>query len=215
LGSTTGGYGIPITPQVVCKNIDIVKTPLVTNVDYRVMTFPEYPESVEEERKSVEEWGGWINSPFSHVYPVSFLKEQYSLAISQEKNILYILKAEKHVKSIAFARYGIMTRALEWKVDNKSYLVVFVNLQATSNSSVLIILDDKMDVVYEEYLTRAEALGEGVADDFGPFIAIKSRNIFVPPGPKSERIHINGDWIYYLKSEAIGDKFRQTTNPNP
>ncbi|MEI6516937.1 MAG: hypothetical protein WCO77_13270 [bacterium] len=205
-----GGYGVPLTPKVVCDKIEIDRMPLaaIPSHDYRLLLFPDYPDSIKEERASVERFGGWINSQYSHVYPVRFQGRQLDLALSQGKNTLNILSGTNCIKRIGLPRYGIMTRALVWELERESLLVVYVNLQKSSNSSVLMVLNDKLDVLYMEHLTGAKALGEGKSLANGPFVVVKANEILVRPGTE-ERQKIVGEWVYY---SGIGVRSPQATN---
>ena len=59
-----------------------------------------------------------------------------------------------------------------------------------SNSSTLLIFDDKFQIVYQDHLLGAIEIGQA-----GDKIVVKSENFWYP---EEIKVNINGDWLYFI-----------------
>ena len=88
-------------------------------------------------------------------------------------------------------RYIMGIAAFQQRLKGKDYLVVYVQQQASSHSSTLLIFDENFRIVYQDHLLGALEIGH-TADK----IVVKSENFWYPE--RGIRADVNGDWVYFI-----------------
>ena len=95
------------------------------------------------------------------------------------------------VAEFAPPRYIMGIAAFQHRMKGKDFLVVYIEQQATSHSSTLLIFDENFQIVYQDHLLYAREIGRA-----GDKIVVKSGNFWYPKDDK--RVDINGDWVYFI-----------------
>ena len=80
--------------------------------------------------------------------------------------------------------------AFQHRLKGKYFLVVQLEQSTLSNSSTLLIFDDKFQIVYQDHLLGAIEIGQA-----GDKIVVKSENFWYP---EEIKVNINGDWLYFI-----------------
>ena len=80
--------------------------------------------------------------------------------------------------------------AFQQRLKGKDFLVVQLEQFTMSNSSTLLIFDDKFQIVYQDHLLGAIEIGQA-----GDKIVVKSENFWYP---EEIKVNINGDWVYFI-----------------
>ena len=116
----------------------------------------------------------------------------------------YYVYAENHILKISPGRNpqkdaaefdpprGIkQIAAFQQRLKDKVFLIVYLGQTDLSNSSTLLIFDEKFRIVYQDHLLGALEIGHA-----GDKIVVKSENFWYPKNDK--RVDINGDWVYLI-----------------
>jgi hypothetical protein len=84
----------------------------------------------------------------------------------------------------------VQIAAFQHRLKGKDFLVVQLEQFTMSNSSTLLIFDDKFQIVYQDHLLGAIEIGQA-----GDKIVVKSENFWYP---EEIKVNINGDWLYFI-----------------
>ena len=197
LSGCGGGGGIYYPMQTAVNTIGIEKNPLTKSAvkDY-TLVYSFEKESDDEWWRRVERGDKVLNRSCGYFITVNFLGKEYYVYNSRGIDSLRIISAfDRRITVAKFSppRYIMGIAAFQQRLGDKDYLVVYVEQQATSHSSTLLIFDDKFQIVYQDHLLGAIEIGHTVDK-----IIVKSENFWYPEG---EKVTVNGDWIYHLPSD--------------
>lgn len=203
-------------PSIEINTIGLKKIPL-SGSGVEMQTEPLFPFSV---ISSYEDWKKWVkysddvrckakeifNDDSATWYcEVSFDGQDYFLInyrastwFTDEDCTIDIVK--KHTKEVVLRLQGAVVyyfSAFELNMNGEPFLVVGVNSRATSNVSMLFVVDSKFNVVYKEYLTLLKRFGYAHSDKYGNCIVIYAKDVWRATR-EDEWQPINGKWLYYL-----------------
>jgi hypothetical protein len=203
LVSCGGGGGKPYPPSVEVNKINLARIPWDANYQALVTSLFEFP-GYEEFRNLRSQQEALHGSEHEGVYHAGkifefTLGEKRYLLTSKGKTLL-IFSGETLVKKIRLPRYMMWAHIENVVLGGAEYVVVYINQQATSNTSTLFVFDESLDLKYQEHLMGAEAIGFGEHDTYGNFFFVKSKEYMMVGGIKTS---LSGDWLYYLPHSKV------------
>ena len=185
----TGGY---YPPQTVVNTIGIKKVPLAAAgiTDYKmVFSFEKEPER--EKRDKILGKGKKILtlSP-GYFTEADYLGRKYYLYDDSDSLKITAADSKQTVAQFIPPRRIMQIAAFQQRLKGKDFLVVQLEQFTQSNSSTLLIFDDKFQIVYQDHLLGAIEIGHA-----GDKIVVKSENFWYP---EEIKVNINGDWLYFI-----------------
>ena len=188
----TGGY---YPPQTVVNTIGIKKVPLAAAgiTDYKM--FFSFEKEPEQERiyKTLYKGKKILNLSPGYFTEADYLGRKYYLYDDSDSLKITAADSKQTVAQFIPPRRIMQIAAFQQRLKGKDFLVVQLEQFTMSNSSTLLIFDDKFQIVYQDHLLGAIEIGHA-----GDKIVVKSENLWYPEG---EEVTVNGDWIYHLPSE--------------
>ncbi|WP_269525947.1 hypothetical protein [Coraliomargarita parva] len=136
--------------------------------------FPdEYIDLTSKREKSLKSYPESISSQYRYIDEVPIFGKDLLVGLLGTKNGIAVqVKTESRPKAIfTIPNYGHFLHAKKWSSTNGDYLIIYVDLKATKNLSMLYVLDSKLNVVLKECYPRGIALGSGCEE----FFAVKYR----------------------------------------
>lgn len=199
LGGCGGGGGVQYPPQLAVNDLNLVKTewqPEFQDFVTSEFVFPDY-----KERLRISEREGPVPPGKESYRYQEFKMDEKVYQFSGKNDGIVISTGGRKVKKIWLPRYVNWMKILgsiQW--NSSEYIVLYLQLQKTSNTSALIVLDKQMVVRYQEYLPCALSVGVGEHPQFGSFLFIETNPYYFSWGENGERIKnpINGKWLYYV-----------------
>jgi hypothetical protein len=184
-----GGGGEYFPPRIAVDEIGIKKEaigPLVVKEKHVL--------EVSLDRKDeVDKYIGGIQYYFFSNF--QYNNHKYLIGIPLDNYVSIFDSEEKFIKKLNTPRYSTKATALELTgKENRKYLAVFINQQATSHSSTLYILNDKFDVVYKEHLLGALWMAKEKGKN-GDNLLISAETKWIP---KKEWVSVGGPWRYIV-----------------
>ena len=185
----TGGY---YPPQTVVNTIGIKKVPLAAagNTDYKMFfSFEKEPEQEKRDKilgKGKKIWTFY----FGYFTEADYLGRKYYLYNYFDSLKITALDSKKTVAQFTPPRSIRQIAAFSHRLKGKDFLVVQLEQLTMSNSSTLLIFDDKFQIVYQDHLLGAIEIGQA-----GDKIVVKSENFWYP---EEIKVNINGDWLYFI-----------------
>ena len=185
----TGGY---YPSQTVVNTIGIKKVPLAAAgiTDYKMFfSFEKEPE--QEKRDKILGKGKKILtlSP-GYFTEADYLGRKYYLYDYFDSLKITALDSKKTVAQFTPPRCIRQIAAFQHRLKGQDFLVVQLEQFTQSNSSTLLIFDDKFQIVYQDHLLGAIEIGQA-----GDKIVVKSENFWYP---EEIKVNINGDWLYFI-----------------
>ena len=189
-GSNSTGEYYP--PQTVVNTIGIKKVPLAAAgiTDYK-MFFSFEKEPVHERRYTTLDKGKKIlNLSPGYFTEADYLGRKYYLYDDSDSLKITAADSKKTVAQFIPPRRIMQIAAFQHRLKGKYFLVVQLEQSTLSNSSTLLIFDDKFQIVYQDHLLGAIEIGQA-----GDKIVVKSENFWYP---EEIKVNINGDWLYFI-----------------
>ena len=184
-----GGYH---PPQTVVNTIGIKKVPLAAAgiTDYKMFfSFEKEPEREKRDKILGKGKKIWTLSP-GYFTEADYLGRKYYLYNYFDSLKITALDSKKTVAQFTPPRSLRQIAAFQHRLKGKDFLVVQLEQFTRSNSSTLLIFDDKFQIVYQDHLLGAIEIGH-TADK----IIVKSENFWYP---EEIKVDINGDWVYFI-----------------
>ena len=185
-------YGGYYPPQTVVNTIGIKKVPLAATgiTDYK-MFFSFEKEPVHERRyKTLDKGKKILNLSPGYFTEADYLGRKYYLYNYFDSLKITALDSKKTVAQFTPPRSIRQIAAFQHRLKGKDFLVVQLEQFTMSNSSTLLIFDDKFQIVYQDHLLGAIEIGQA-----GDKIVVKSENFWYP---EEIKVDINGDWVYFI-----------------
>lgn len=204
-GSWGGGGGKYYPPQVSINTMNLIKKNFlksgVASCENEFVFTSDYDEFVKRQKVASEESMKIFGRDFSNICKFKFLKNKYILALSSSAKVIIFTERGNKIKELTLPRYPIECFAFSTILKNSDYLIIYINQQATSHSSTLIVFDEYFNIQYQEHLLGAKSISCCNSKKYGNFFVVKSEGFWFPNGHKVENpeVKINGDWLYYLK----------------
>jgi hypothetical protein len=197
IGGCGGGGGVQYPPQLAVNDLNLVKMewqPELQDFATSEFVFPGYKEffRINQESAMPPDKEPWRYQEFMVDGKV------YQL-LGKNDGVVIATEGRK-VKKIPLPRYVYWMKIYSIQWNSSEYIVLYLHLQTTSNTSALIVLDKQMVVRYQEYLPCALSVGVGEHPQFGSFLFIETNPYYFSWGENGERIRntINGKWLYYV-----------------
>jgi hypothetical protein len=173
-----GGGGKYFPPQIAINKIGLKKQEI------------KFPNGIFENKILLELD---LNREFPEYFDFTLKNKAYKLAFHYKNFVAIVDSNNKIIMRIEIPRYPTNAGALELiDQNNKSFLAVYVDQQASSHSSTLFILNDSMEILYKEHLLGAlwmarEKTGKG----HNLIVSAETKWI-----PKNKWISVGGPWRY-------------------
>lgn len=194
-----GGGGIPYPPGVPLNKMNLQRVPLESleaGGISKTLRFPGYEEWIALRKANCEKYGH-THAGIYHAGGIVFFEfKKRSYTLLDKGKTLYIHQGDTVIRKIRLPRYMIRAEVLPIVLGGKDYLVIYVDQQATSNTSTLLVLDENFDIQYQEHLLGALALGCGSSDRYGNYFLVEAG---YGPDMKKSLQELNVKWLYYLK----------------
>lgn len=196
VGGCGGGGGVQYPPQLAVNDLNLVKAewkPEFQDFVTSEFVFPDYKELFRIDQESAmppDKEPGHYQEFMVDGKVYQFLGKNYEVVIATEG---------RKVKKIPLPRYVYWMKIYSIQWNSSEYIVLYLHLQTTSNTSALIVLDKQMVVRYQEYLPCAVSVGVGEHPQFGSFLFIETNPYYMSRDENGERVRntINGKWLYY------------------
>ena len=185
----TGGY---YPPQTVVNTIGIKKVPLAAAgiTDYKMFfSFEKEPEQ-EQRYKRLYKGKKILNLSTGYFTEADYLGRKYYLYDDSDSLKITAADSKQTVAQFIPPRRIMQIAAFQQRLKGKDFLVVQLEQFTQSNSSTLLIFDDKFQIVYQDHLLGAIEIGHA-----GDKIVVKSENFWYP---EEIKVNINGDWLYFI-----------------
>ena len=185
----TGGY---YPPQTVVNTIGIKKVPLAAAgiTDYKMFfSFEKEPEQ-EQRYKRLYKGKKILNLSPGYFTEADYLGRKYYLYDDSDSLKITAADSKQTVAQFIPPRRIMQIAAFQQRLKGKDFLVVQLEQVTMSNSSTLLIFDDKFQIVYQDHLLGAIEIGHA-----GDKIVVKSENFWYP---EEIKVNINGDWLYFI-----------------
>ena len=185
----TGGY---YPPQTVVNTIGIKKVPLAAAgiTDYKMFfSFEKEPEQ-EQRYKRLYKGKKILNLSTGYFTEADYLGRKYYLYDDSDSLKITAADSKQTVAQFIPPRRIMQIAAFQQRLKGKDFLVVQLEQVTMSNSSTLLIFDDKFQIVYQDHLLGAIEIGHA-----GDKIVVKSENFWYP---EEIKVNINGDWLYFI-----------------
>lgn len=154
-----------------------------------------------------------------HYEKITFANIQYHIGLDDYDNIIFVENnsPQKIVKKLSSLSSKVIYKftPLTLKFEGKNYLVM--SIQNMSNSSILLILDEQLNIVYKEYDLYNYEIGLYNDKQYGDCLIMKTGKFHPPRERKNEDEKY---WLYYLPKEVQEDPsesdhsaFREQTVP--
>ena len=185
----SGGY---YPPQTVVNTIGIKKVPLAAAgiTDYKMFfSFEKEPEQ-EKRKKRLGKGKKILTLSFGYFTEADYLGRKYYLYDDSDSLKITVADSKKTVEQFIPPRRIMQIAAFQQRLKGKDFLVVQLEQFTQSNSSTLLIFDDKFQIVYQDHLLGAIEIGQA-----GDKIVVKSENFWYP---EEIKVNINGDWLYFI-----------------
>ena len=185
----TGGY---YPPQTVVNTIGIKKVPLAAAgiTDYKMFfSFEKEPEQ-EQRYKRLYKGKKILNLSTGYFTEADYLGRKYYLYDDSDSLKITAADSKQTVAQFIPPRRIMQIAAFQQRLKGKDFLVVQLEQFTQSNSSTLLIFDDKFQIVYQDHLLGAIEIGQA-----GDKIVVKSENFWYP---EEIKVNINGDWLYFI-----------------
>ena len=185
----TGGYS---PPQTVVNTIGIKKVPLAAAgiTDYKMFfSFEKEPEQ-EQRYKRLYKGKKILNLSTGYFTEADYLGRKYYLYDDSDSLKITAADSKQTVAQFIPPRRIMQIAAFQQRLKGKDFLVVQLEQVTMSNSSTLLIFDDKFQIVYQDHLLGAIEIGHA-----GDKIVVKSENFWYP---EEIKVNINGDWLYFI-----------------
>ena len=186
----TGGY---YPPQTVVNTIGIKKVPLAAAgiTDYKMFfSFEKEPEQ-KKRYKILDKGKKILNLSPGYFTEADYLGRKYYLYDDSDSlKITAAADSKKTVAQFIPPRRIMQIAAFQQRLKGKYFLVVQLEQSTLSNSSTLLIFDDKFQIVYQDHLLGAIEIGQA-----GDKIVVKSENFWYP---EEIKVNINGNWVYFI-----------------
>ena len=185
----TGGY---YPPQTVVNTIGIKKVPLAAAgiTDYKMFfSFEKEPEQ-EQRYKRLYKGKKILNLSTGYFTEADYLGRKYYLYDDSDSLKITAADSKQTVAQFIPPRRIMQIAAFQQRLKGKDFLVVQLEQVTMSNSSTLLIFDDKFQIVYQDHLLGAIEIGQA-----GDKIVVKSENFWYP---EEIKVNINGDWLYFI-----------------
>jgi hypothetical protein len=139
-----------------------------------------------------------------HYEKITFANIQDHIGLDDNKNIIFVennspQKIVKKLSLLSSKAIWIFT-PLTLKFEGKNYLVM--SIETMSNSSILLILDEQLNIVYKEYDLYNYEIGLYNDKQYGDCLIMKTGKFHPPRERKSEDEKY---WLYYLPKEVQED----------
>lgn len=198
VGGCGGGGGVQYPPQLAVNDLNLVKTewqPEFQDFVTSEFVFPDY-----KERLRISEMEGPVPPGKESYRYQEFKVDEKVYQFSGKNDGVVISTGGRKVKKIWLPRYVNWMKIFSIQWNSSEYIVLCLQLQKTSNTSALIVLDKQMVVRYQEYLPCALSVGVGEHPQFGSFLFIETKPYYMSRGENGERIRnpVNGKWLYYV-----------------
>lgn len=193
VGCCVGGRSYPA--QVAQDTMHLTKKPIPDGIVYQRSEFPDYKKWMDLLKVRREEYGHTYAGIYHNGEVIHFKFCNKSYVLLSKGSQLYIYCESKRVWSRKLPRYMHWAKVRSICFSGKEYLVIYVDQQTTSNTSTLLVLDEKLSVQYQEHFMGALALGTGVSDEYGEFFVIEAGY------EKSKKVSLqalNVGYLYYL-----------------
>ena len=185
----TGGY---YPPQTVVNTIGIKKVPLAAAgiTDYKMFfSFEKEPEH-ERRYKTLDKGKKSLNLSPGYFTEADYLDRKYYIYEGSDSLKITAADSKETVAQFTPPRRIMQIAAFQHRLKGKDFLVVQLEQFTQSNSSTLLIFDDKFQIVYQDHLLGAIEIGQA-----GDKIVVKSENFWYP---EEIKVNINGDWLYFI-----------------
>jgi hypothetical protein len=139
--------------------------------------FPEHPNIIPKARETLEPYSEEFKSEYKYIDEVYFSGGNFLVSILKDYNTIHIITKNglETVKDLPIPYYGHYLYAKQWVVGKEEFLVIYVDLKATKNLSILFVLDRDLNLVFRDCFSRAQALAVGDLESWGAIFAIKHR----------------------------------------
>ena len=130
-----------------------------------------------------------------HYEKIRFANSDYHIALDYNDDIVFV-KANlpgKIVKKLSSPRSIWAFIPLTLKFGEKQYLVISIQNMPKTDSSVLFVLDEQLNVVYEEHDLYTYEIGTCHDPQYGDCLIVKTGNFHPPQETGDEKY-----WVYYL-----------------
>ena len=191
-GCGSNPYGGYYPPQTVVNTIGIKKVPLAAAgiTDYKMFfSFEKEPEQ-EKRDKILGKGKKILTLSFGYFTEADYLGRKYYLYNYFDSLKITALNSKKTVAQFTPPRSIMQIAAFQHRLKGKDFLVDQLEQFTRSNSSTLLIFDDKFQIVYQDHLLGAIEIGQA-----GDKIVVKSENFWYP---EEIKVNINGDWLYFI-----------------
>ena len=126
--------------------------------------FPEdYSELLAVRAEMKEVYGSEISANYNSIEEISVFNDKFLVGAFRHKNCIFIKHNTEDGRLFAFPTpyYVHSTIAKEWSSSGGDYLLVYVDLKATKNLSILFVFDAEMNIVSTSEFVRGIGLGVG------------------------------------------------------
>lgn len=198
LGGCGGGGGVQYPPQLAVNDLNLVKTEWQSEFHDFVTAEFVFPDYKERQRLRINIPHG--KEPYRY-QEFKVGENVYEFFAGQDG--VDISTGGQKVKKVSLSRYVIWMKVYSIQWNSSEYIVLYLHLQASSNTSALVVLDKQMVVRYQEYLPGALSVGVGEHPQFGSFLFVETKPFYISWNENGERIKnpINGKWLYYVPGD--------------
>lgn len=158
-----------VTNMIGIKKVDLSSTAIK---EFNTELFPEWNHSDAMENFYKATFGtSWI----WHYERIAFAGSDYHVALNDNREIIFAKDghAAKIVKSLPLPRKVWSFVPIIMQRQNEKYLMLVVQNSGKSNSSLLFILDKRLNVVYEEHALHAYEIGTYKDKQYGDCVIVK------------------------------------------
>ena len=198
----------PLPQRIIINKIGLKKIELKSNTD---LIFYKLFLAYKERNDYMDFPRDFMTSIFGYKYifhyeKITFANIQYHIGLDDNKNIIFVENnsPQKIVKKLSLlSSKAIYTfTPLTLKFEGKNYLVMSIQNMSRTNSSILLILDEQLNIVYKEYNLYNYEIGLYNDKQYGDCLIMKTGKFHPPKERKSEDEKY---WLYYLPKEVQED----------
>ena len=121
----------------------------------------------------------------------SYLGKPYFVdAPRKELKIAPLNDRKNAVATVTLPRVVYLPAAFQHRMKGKEYLVIYVEHVLMSNSSTLLVFDEKFQIVYQDHLPGAREIGAA-----GEKIVVKTEEFWYRG---DIRVDVNDCWVYFV-----------------
>ena len=141
-----------------------------------------------------------------HYEKITFANIQYHIGLDDNDDIIFVENnsPQKIVKKLSLLSPRAIYKftPLTLKFEGKNYLVMSIQNMSRTSSSILLILDEQLNIVYKEYDLYNYEIGLYNDKQYGDCLIMKTGKFHPPKERKSEDEKY---WLYYLPKEVQED----------